>query len=226
MTVLPLMSMTSNEPDNVWTIVVAAGVGQRFGGPKQFEVLGDKTVAQWAINTAGQASDGVVVVVPSGSTLQQGSVHGGTTRSESVRCGLAAVPPDATIICVHDAARPFATNLMFHAVIEAVQSGCDGAVPVVAVVDTIKTIDSDGTVLSSPDRQSLRAAQTPQGFRAEVLRRAYASVKDGSDDAAVVEKIGGKVVVVEGDEFARKITTPQDLEWARQHAYSLTNGDV
>ncbi|MSO59551.1 MAG: 2-C-methyl-D-erythritol 4-phosphate cytidylyltransferase [Ilumatobacteraceae bacterium] len=218
--------MTSYEPDNVWTIVVAAGTGQRFGGPKQFEVLEDKTIAEWAINTATAASDGVVVVLPAGSTLSAGSVHGGATRTESVRCGLVAVPPEATVICVHDAARPFASTLVFRAVIGAVQAGADGAVPGIAVVDTIKSVDSNGVVLSTPDRLALRAVQTPQAFRADILRRAYASAGDGSDDAAMVEKLGGKVVVVQGDESARKITTPQDLQWARQHAYSLTHGEI
>ena len=220
------MCMNSNEPDNVWTIVVAAGSGQRFGGAKQFEMLADKTLVDWAAITARAVSDGVIVVLPPGAALFPGSVHGGASRSDSVRCGLAAVPADATIICVHDAARPFASTGVFRSVIEAIQSGVDGAVPAVDVVDTIKTVNSEGVVMSTPDRSMLRAVQTPQAFRATVLRRAYDTLGDGSDDAALVEKLGGKVVVVQGTPAARKITTPEDLEWARQYALSLTHSEI
>ena len=220
------MCMNSNEPDNVWTIVVAAGSGQRFGGAKQFEMLADKTLVEWAGTTARAVSDGVIVVLPPGAALFPGSVHGGASRSDSVRCGLAAVPADATIICVHDAARPFASTGVFRSVIEAIQSGVDGAVPAVDVVDTIKTVNSEGVVMSTPDRSMLRAVQTPQAFRATVLRRAYDTLGDGSDDAALVEKLGGKVVVVQGTPAARKITTSEDLEWARQYALSLTHSEI
>ena len=220
------MCMNSNEPDNVWTIVVAAGSGQRFGGAKQFEMLADKTLVEWATTTARAVSDGVIVVLPPGAALFPGSVHGGASRSDSVRCGLAAVPADATIICVHDAARPFASTGVFRSVIEAIQSGVDGAVPAVDVVDTIKTVNSEGVVMSTPDRSMLRAVQTPQAFRATVLRRAYDTLGDSSDDAALVEKLGGKVVVVPGTHAARKITTPEDLEWARQYAHSLTHSEI
>ena len=220
------MCMNSNEPDNVWTIVVAAGSGQRFGGAKQFEMLADKTLVEWAATTARAVSDGVIVVLPPGAALFPGSVHGGASRSDSVRCGLAAVPADATIICVHDAARPFASTGVFRSVIEAIQSGVDGAVPAVDVVDTIKTVNSEGVVMSTPDRSMLRAVQTPQAFRATVLRRAYDTLGDGSDDAALVEKLGGKVVVVQGTPAARKITTSEDLEWARQYALSLTHSEI
>ena len=220
------MCMNSNEPDNVWTIVVAAGSGQRFGGAKQFEMLADKTLVDWAAITARAVSDGVIVVLPPGAALFPGSVHGGASRSDSVRCGLAAVPADATIICVHDAARPFASTGVFRSVIEAIQSGVDGAVPAVDVVDTIKTVNSEGVVMSTPDRSMLRAVQTPQAFRATVLRRAYDTLGDGSDDAALVEKLGGKVVVVQGTPAARKITTSEDLEWARQYALSLTHSEI
>ena len=220
------MRMNSNEPDNVWTIVVAAGSGQRFGGAKQFEMLADKTLVEWATTTARAVSDGVIVVLPPGAALFPGSVHGGASRSDSVRCGLAAVPAEATIICVHDAARPFASTGVFRSVIEAIQSGVDGAVPAVDVVDTIKTVNSEGVVMATPDRSMLRAVQTPQAFRATVLRRAYDTLGDGSDDSALVEKLGGKVVVVQGTHAARKITTPEDLEWARQYAHSLTNGEI
>ena len=94
----------------MWAIVVAAGVGQRFGGPKQFEPLGPGTVLDRSLAVARQVADGVVVVVPPGRIPGQGEVRGGATRSDSVRCGLAAVPGDADVIVVHDGARPFAST--------------------------------------------------------------------------------------------------------------------
>ena len=199
----------------IWTIVVAAGAGTRFGGPKQFEVLGDRRVMDWSIAIAREASDGVVIVLPPEVAEKEGGVAGGATRSESVRKGLAAVPKTATIICVHDAARPFANEDDFARVIEAVVSGADGAVPAIPVADTIKVVDDTGQVVRTPDRGSLRAVQTPQAFRAEMLRRAHASRGEGSDDASLVEAEGGKVVVVDGEVLNRKITTRDDLEWAR-----------
>lgn len=202
----------------IWTVVVAAGSGTRFGGPKQFEMMGDRRVMDWAVAIAREASDGVVVVLPPDVAEKEGGVAGGATRSESVRKGLAAVPKNATIICVHDAARPFANEDDFARVIEAVVDGADGAVPAIPVADTIKVVDDTGQVVRTPARGSLRAVQTPQAFRAEMLRRAHASNGEGTDDAALVETEGGKVVVVDGDVLNRKITTRDDLEWARlQH---------
>ena len=202
----------------IWTVVVAAGSGTRFGGPKQFETLGDRRVMDWSVAIAREASDGVVVVLPAEVAEQEGGVAGGPTRSESVRNGLAAVPKNATIICIHDAARPFANEDDFARVIEAVANGADGAVPAIPVADTIKVVDDTGQVIRTPSRGSLRAVQTPQAFRAETLRRAHASRGESTDDAALVEAEGGKVVVVDGDVLNRKITTRDDLEWARlQH---------
>jgi len=202
----------------IWTIVVAAGAGSRFGGPKQFETLGDRRVMDWAVESARESSDGVVVVLPDEVAAREGGIAGGGTRSESVRRGLAAVPKNATIICVHDAARPFANEDDFRRVIEAVAAGADGAVPAIPVADTIKVVDDTGQVTRTPPRGSLRAVQTPQAFRAEMLRRAHAALGEGTDDASLVEAEGGKVVVVDGEVLNRKITTRDDLEWARlQH---------
>ena len=202
----------------IWTIVVAAGAGSRFGGPKQFETLGDRRVMDWAVESARESSDGVIVVLPAEVVAREGGIAGGGTRSESVRRGLAAVPKNATIICVHDAARPFANEDDFRRVIEAVAAAADGAVPAITVADTIKVVDDTGQVTRTPPRGSLRAVQTPQAFRAEMLRRAHAALGEGTDDASLVEAEGGKVVVVDGEVLNRKITTRDDLEWARlQH---------
>jgi 2-C-methyl-D-erythritol 4-phosphate cytidylyltransferase len=200
----------------VWTIVVAAGAGSRFGGAKQFADLGGRRVADWAIEVATSSTDGVVVVVPPGSPLAPGTVAGGTTRAESVRCGLAAVPEDAEIVVVHDAARPFAGSALFDAVVAAVRAGADGAVPAVPVADTVKQVDASGVVIATPERATLVAVQTPQAFRAGALRRAHGAGGEGTDDASLVEAAGGRVVTVEGDPANRKLTVVDDLEWARQ----------
>jgi 2-C-methyl-D-erythritol 4-phosphate cytidylyltransferase len=196
--------------------VVAAGTGTRFGGPKQFADLGGRRVADWAIEAAVSASDGVVVVMPPGSPPEPGTVPGGETRAESVRCGLAEVPADAEVILVHDGARPFAGPDLFAAVVAAVRAGADGAVPAVPVADTVKQVDDAGVVVTTPPRASLVAVQTPQGFRATSLRRAHAGGGEGTDDAALVEAAGGRVVTVPGDPANRKLTVPDDLIWARQ----------
>ncbi len=206
----------------MWTIVVAGGSGQRFGRAKQFEDLGGRTVLDWAIATARSATDAVVVVLPPSDTDGRDPrvVVGGGTRSESVRNGLSAVPGEAEIVCVHDAARPFASVALFAAVVAAVRGGADGAVPGVPVTDTIKVVRPDGVVVATPDRSTLVAVQTPQAFRADVLRRAHAAGGDGTDDAALVEAIGGRVVVVPGEAGNRKITHADDLAWARAQVAS------
>ena len=201
----------------VWTIVVAGGSGSRFGGAKQFELVGTRRVVDHATEVARAASDGVVIVVPPTHVETEGGVAGGATRSDSVRAGLAAVPDEATIVCVHDAARPFASSRLFDAVIDAVADGADGAVPGIAVTDTIKQVDAQHVVVSTPPRESLVAVQTPQAFRASVLRAAHATGADATDDAALVEQCGGRVVVVPGEVTNRKITHLHDLDWAREH---------
>ena len=208
--------------EKIWTIVVAAGSGTRFGSPKQFALINERRIVDWAVETSRISSDGVVVVLPAEQAQREGGVAGGATRSASVRCGLAAVPQDATIICVHDAARPFASEYLFDEVIDAVCAGADGAVPGLPVVDTIKFIDAANVVKSTPDRNQLVAVQTPQAFRANALRRAHQNNPEGTDDSTLVETNGGKVVVVMGDPLNRKITTPEDLNWAR----AISRGEV
>jgi 2-C-methyl-D-erythritol 4-phosphate cytidylyltransferase len=206
------------QPACVWTIVLAAGRGERFGGLKQYAALGGRRVVDRAVAVAREASDGVVLVLPAGDAGEPGTVVGGATRSASVRAGLAAVPQDATVICVHDAARPFATAALYAAVIAAVEAGADGAVPGLAVSDTIKRIDDAGTVVETPDRSHLVAVQTPQAFRAGALRAAHTGGGEATDDAALVEATGGRVVVVPGEADNRKLTDPADLEWAQAKA--------
>jgi 2-C-methyl-D-erythritol 4-phosphate cytidylyltransferase len=196
--------------------VVAAGAGARFGGAKQFVPLGGRRVLDWAVDAASSSSDGVVLVVSVDAPPEDGAVVGGATRAESVRRGLAHVPSHAEIVVVHDAVRPFASASLFAAVIGAVRAGADGAVPAIPVADTIKQVDGDGVVCGTPDRATLVAVQTPQAFRAEVLRRAHAAGAESTDDAALVEAVGGRVVTVPGDPANRKLTVAEDLEWARR----------
>jgi 2-C-methyl-D-erythritol 4-phosphate cytidylyltransferase len=213
----------------VWAIIVAGGSGSRFGEavPKQFLDLGGLRLIDWAFSSAAAACDGVVVVLPGDRldvTLFPGAmaVAGGPTRSASVRAGLAAVPRAAAVVVVHDAARPLATPELFERVIAAVRAGADGAVPGVSVADTIKRVDASGEradsagerVLETLDRPALRAIQTPQAFSASALRAAHATGGDATDDAALVEAYGGRVVVVAGDPGNLKVTGPEDLERA------------
>jgi len=197
-------------------------VGRRFGGTKQFEWLGGRQVLDWAVASARSVADGVVLVVPAGSELDAGLlgvtdrvVAGGDTRAASVRAGLRVVPQDADIVVVHDAARPLASSDLFRAVVDAVTRGAEGAIPGVPVTDTLKRVD--GTVVCDTiDRSDLVWVQTPQAFRASTLRRGHLGDPDATDDAAVVEALGGLVVVVPGEEGNIKITTPADLailEW-------------
>ena len=202
----------------VWTVVVGAGRGSRFGGLKQYEEIDGERIIDRAVSVARSAGSQVVVVVPAEDVEREGGVAGGESRAESVRAGLAAVPADAEIVCVHDAARPFASIALFERVIAAVRAGADGAVPGLPVSDTIKVVravEGELEVASTPDRSTLSAVQTPQAFRAEVLRAAHAGGAEGTDDASLVEASGGRVVVVEGEALNRKITTAEDLEWAR-----------
>jgi 2-C-methyl-D-erythritol 4-phosphate cytidylyltransferase len=204
--------------DVVWAVVVAGGAGTRFGAPtpKQFVRLGGQRVLDHAVATARQVCPGrLVVVVPPDRVTDEFEavvVAGGATRSASVRAGIAQVPTDATIVVVHDAARPLAPIGMFERVIDAVRHGADAAVPGVAIVDTVKQVRG-GVVVGTLDRSELVAVQTPQAFRAAVLRSVHASDPEATDDAALVELGGGRVVVVDGDELARKVTTGDDLLW-------------
>ncbi len=197
----------------VWAIVVAAGSGNRFGGQKQFEQLEGRRVVDWSLAACRAVADGVVLVVPPDHDAPEEAdvvVDGGASRSESVRAGLAAVPDEAEVIVVHDAARPFARPALFEAVVAAVRDGADGAIPGVPVTDTIKQV-AGGRVVATLDRDSLVAVQTPQAFSAEALRRAHAGGREGTDDAALVEAAGGCVVVVPGDPANTKITRRADL---------------
>jgi 2-C-methyl-D-erythritol 4-phosphate cytidylyltransferase len=202
-----------------WAIVVAGGSGSRFGRPKQYAVLGGRALLDWALDAARSACQGVVLVLPledvAGFAASRADVvvGGGATRSESVRAGLAAVPARADVIVIHDAARPLALPVLWSAVLDAVAAGADAAVPAVPVVDTIKRV-AGGLVVGTVDRSELVAVQTPQAFRAAALRAAHAAAGEATDDAALIEAQGGRVVWVAGDPHNMKITDPADIDVA------------
>ncbi len=214
---------------SVWVVVVAAGSGRRFGAPKQFAQIGGRAMVQWAVEAARSVADGVVLVVPpetgdmaAGRGADSGAdlvVGGGDTRAASVRAGLAVVPVATEVIVVHDGARPLASPALFRAVVDAVVRGADAAVPGLAVVDTLKRVVGD-VVTDTVARDGVVAVQTPQAFRAGVLRQAHDTATDATDDAGLVESLGATVRVVPGDPRNIKVTTVGDLEVAQALAAS------
>ncbi len=211
-------------------VVVAAGLGTRLGAdkPKAFVNLAEKTLLQHALeNIAGVAAlEQVVIAVPAGHEAQTAQladlalagasvrfdvVVGGHTRQESIANALGVIDDAAEVILVHDAARALAPASLFERVAAEVRRSTVGAVPLMKIADTIKRVD-DEIVRETVDRNTLRAAQTPQGFVAADLKAAYADAKnDYTDDAALAQAHGIQLNSVEGDERAFKITTAEDL---------------
>lgn len=195
-------------------IILAGGDGTRFGGMKQFGELRGRRVVDFAIAAARTKCAQVVLVVPKRvvDRPQLGAdivVAGGNSRSASVRAGLAAVDETKSVIVVHDAARPLASPALFLQVIERVLKGADAAIPGVAVTDTLRR--RDGKALGVT-RDELVAVQTPQAFSALALRKAHASSDaEATDDATLIDRQGGTVVVVPGEHANFKITEAIDL---------------
>lgn len=194
----------------IWAVVVAGGSGARFGRPKQFAALGDRRVLDYSIDAMRAKSSGVVVVGPDLGTAEElavaAVVPGGTSRSGSVRNGLGALPETASHVLIHDAARPLVSSDVVTRVVAALEAGAEAVVPVVPVVDTLRSVDG-GTV----DREKLVAVQTPQGFKLSTLVGAHAEGVEATDDAGVIERSGVPVVHVEGCARNLKITFPDDL---------------
>ena len=210
---------------SISAIIAAAGSGERFGAgiPKALIQLADRTLLEHAVSSLAPVADQIIVTAPAGFEKQISEllgdgivvVTGGATRSASVRNGLAVATGD--YVLVHDAARAFASTDLATRVIAQLQNGEVAVVPALAVVDTIKVTNSDGFVVSTPDRATLVSIQTPQGFKTSSLRDAHASASEATDDAALIEAAGGKVKVIRGEERAIKITTPADLNTALSH---------
>ncbi len=211
-------------------LVPAAGRGERLGlgTPKALVLVNGVALLAHAVRgllDAGCVRHVVVAAPPAevaatAALLAAGGldaevVPGGADRTDSVRRALAhalAVVPNARVVLVHDAARAFTPPEVIRAVVAAVEAGAPAVIPVLPVADTVKQVDAAGLVVATPDRAALRVVQTPQGFDAATLSRAYAAAGDSAtDDAGLVEKLGVAVATVPGHPFAMKVTTPFDL---------------
>jgi 2-C-methyl-D-erythritol 4-phosphate cytidylyltransferase len=215
-------------------IIVAAGSGARLGAdrPKAFVALAGRPMVAWSLDAIAAAGvPRVIVAVPPGLgaaaeealagaagdfPLGFALVEGGATRSASVRNALAAAG-DVDAVAVHDAARPMVPAELFTATLAALE-GADAAIAAARVTDTVKEAGADGMVVRTHDRSRLWAIQTPQAFRADVLRGALDVPDDvlaqATDDAWLVERAGGTVRVVESSPANFKVTTPHDLALA------------
>lgn len=214
-------------------ILLAAGHGERLGAdvPKGFVELEGRSLLSYAVEAVrGCANvESVAIAVPVGYEDRafdiagpRGAdvVLGGTSRQASVENSLSIVLSDLSplpeAVIVHDVARPLATTELFDRVLEALE-GADGVVPAVPVVDTVKRV-YDGVITETLRRDSLVAVQTPQAFRTEALERAHAAARregvEATDDSALLERIGARVITVEGDPRNIKITRREDLHLA------------
>ena len=210
-------------------VIVAAGVGRRAGGelPKQWRPLHGRPVALWSAESLAAAGASELVVVVSredelrAEALFAGLpglriVRGGAERIDSVRAGLAAVDDAVEAVLIHDAARPFVTSAHVRALLTALESA-DGALPALPVSDTLKRAGADRIVSATAERAGLWRAQTPQAFRRAAIAAAYAAWPAGetpTDDAAVLERAGGRVQLTPGDPMLMKLTYPEDFPMA------------
>jgi len=212
---------------SVWAVLAAAGSGERLGAdrPKAFVRLGDQPLLAESLARleASEWIDAIVVAAPPGweepaillaEELGCGKVSacvaGGDTRADSVRLGVAEVPPDAAVVLVHDAARPLLDDAVVERVVAALGDGWDGAVPALPIPDTVKRVEGE-RIVETLQRDELRVVQTPQAFVADVLRGVLAG-SDWTDCSAAVEAAGGRVRVVDGDPRLLKITDAADLD--------------
>jgi len=203
-------------------IVAAAGSGERLGAgvPKALVRLGDQTLLQLSVAALRDAGIDVIIVTAPAQSVAEFAllvpsaqvVAGGQMRQDSVRAGLLALPADVDVVLVHDAARALVPVDVVQRVLAAIHDGADAVIPVVPLADTVKEVDGEGAVVRTVDRVSMRAVQTPQGFRRSVLERAHAAgMTAATDDAALVEALGVTVRTVDGSPEALKVTTPTDL---------------
>ncbi|QNP71879.1 2-C-methyl-D-erythritol 4-phosphate cytidylyltransferase [Streptomyces roseirectus] len=216
-------------------VIPAAGRGVRLGpgAPKALRALNGTPMLIHAVRAmaASRAVSLVVVVAPPDGAPEVRSlldahalpertefvvVPGGETRQESVKLGLDALPDGYDIVLVHDAARPLVPVDTVDSVVEAVREGAVAVVPALPLADTVKEVEpAEGApepVVATPVRARLRAVQTPQGFDRKALVHAHETVtEDVTDDASMIEQLGGTVVVVPGHEEAFKVTRPLDL---------------
>jgi 2-C-methyl-D-erythritol 4-phosphate cytidylyltransferase/2-C-methyl-D-erythritol 2,4-cyclodiphosphate synthase len=202
-------------------IIAGAGMGHRLGAdiPKALIQIDGVTLIERAFAALSPVVDEIVITAPAGYEDQFRAIvgdsatviTGGVLRSDSVNVALKSLSPSTKYVLVHDAARALATSELAQRVLHGLTSGESAVIPALSVVDTIKEVDRDGYVRSTPDRSILRAVQTPQGFSVEVLKRAHEASEDATDDAALVEALGVKVKTIPGEARAMKITNPEDI---------------
>ena len=197
-------------------IVPAGGSGERLGAdrPKAFVVCAGRPLIEWSLDVLHQVCDRVIVAAPHGYVELPDFVHGGESRSASVRNAVEAAP-EASVFVVHDAARPLVTRELVERCVAALEPGVDGAIAAIPMTDTVKEVAPDGRVLRTLDRSTLWAVQTPQVFRADILRRALerdaAALAAATDDAWLVDDVGGVITVVEAFPQNIKVTHESDL---------------
>jgi 2-C-methyl-D-erythritol 4-phosphate cytidylyltransferase len=215
---------------SVWALLLAAGRGERLGDdkPKAFARLGGLPLLAEPLRRLEESDwvERIVIAAPPGweepcilvgEEIAAGKVAsvvaGGETRADSVRAALAEIGDGATVVLVHDAARPILPEEVIERVLTALSAGSDGVIPGLPLTDTVKRVRGDVVVETLP-RDELAATQTPQAFLADVLRRALSgSDSQGwTDCAAAVEAQGGRITIVPGDPRLLKVTTPADLE--------------
>ena len=202
-------------------IIAGAGMGHRLGAdiPKALIQIDGVTLIERAFAALSPVVDEIVITAPAGYEDQFRAIvgesatviTGGVLRSDSVNVALKSLSPSTKYVLVHDAARALATSELAERVLNGLTSGESAVIPALNVVDTIKEVDRDGYVRSTPDRSILRSIQTPQGFSVDVLKRAHEASEDATDDAALVEALGVKVKTIPGEARAMKITNPEDI---------------
>jgi 2-C-methyl-D-erythritol 4-phosphate cytidylyltransferase/2-C-methyl-D-erythritol 2,4-cyclodiphosphate synthase len=217
-------------------IIPAAGSGERLGAnlPKALVQVAGRTLIEHAIYRLAPIATQIIIAAPAGYEKNFSDlfgdtamiVTGGATRTQSVKLALATLSPEIEYVLVHDAARAFATLDLAERVLAELVGGQGAAIPGLAISDTIKTIDADGFVTSTPNRAALRGIQTPQGFTRAILVKAHALTSDRTDDAGLVEELGVKVRVIAGEEGAFKITTPTDMQRAIEMQIQEPGGDI
>lgn len=205
-------------------IIAGAGLGNRLGAklPKALIQIDGVSLVERAFASLSNVVDEIVITAPEGFADEFRKIvgdsakviTGGVLRSDSVKLALAALSPSVEYVLVHDAARGLATSGLASRVLSELKGGEAAVIPALAVVDTIKEVDNAGYVRNTPDRNSLRAIQTPQGFSVSVLKRAHEASEDATDDAALVEAIGVKVKTIAGEARAMKVTNPEDIALA------------
>ena len=214
-------------------VIVAGGAGLRAGGgePKQWRLLAGKPLGRWSAEAFASAGAAEIVVVAPADDPRAAAVFaglpvrvatGGAERVDSVRAGLAALEAEVEAVLIHDAARPFVTSAQVAVLLQALVAA-DGALPALPVSDTLKRADAAGAVTATAPREGLWRAQTPQAFRLPAIRRAYAAwsgTAPPTDDAAVLEAAGGRVVLTAGDPALMKVTHPEDFPMAEALAGS------